>query len=98
MGCCIAGLLIASQGLTLSARIRDFLRLRLGIAPVHFSRGVIAAAIGAELIILAALFQLEFGFAQQHAEHFATIARSANLLGKAVASEFPICSGAVALD
>lgn len=97
MGCCIAAALIASQGLTLSERVRKFLRHRIGLGYFRLPWTTVALVIGAEFVLLAALFQFEFGSAQVHAAHLFSLVKSLNFLGGSSA-EFAICRGVAALD
>lgn len=92
MGCCIAAALIASQGLTLSSRVRDFLGNRLGFAHFCLSYGVVAIIATAEILMLGALAYAEFGFGSDHARHLFSIVNAANIFN-APAADFAICRG-----
>jgi hypothetical protein len=91
MGCCIAAALIASQGLTLSSRVREFLRTHFGFAHFRLSYSFIALIAAAELLLLGALVQFEFDVGKVHAEHLLSLAKAANIFDSA--ADFPICRG-----
>lgn len=92
MGCCIAAALIASQGLTLSSRVRNFLGNRLGLAHFRLSYGVIAVIAAAEFLVIGGLAYSEFGFGSVHAKHLLSIANAASIFDTS-AADFPICRG-----
>lgn len=95
MGCCIAAALIASQGLTLSERVRKFFLQRLALEYFRLSPALVIIVFGAELLSLAALFQFEFGFARLHVDHFLAFVKTLGFPGDA-STEFAMCKGVAA--
>ena len=93
MGCCIAGVLIASQGLTAFARVRAFLAAWVGLPRFQLSKARIAAVVGIEALLFVALFFYESDSAYAHLDHIAAAVKPIYAMTNASVSEFPICRG-----
>lgn len=97
MGCCIAGVLIASQGLTAFARVRAFLAAWIGLSRFRRSRVGIAALIAVNVLLFAVFFH-ELDSAYAHLGHVADAVKPIYAMIYEGGSEFPICRGTVSPD